>query len=67
MSRHFLNENINVNIKDYSIIDSDRCVQYVTQISGGIEVKILEVLNWSQVSNQPSQLESATATRISRS
>ena len=32
-----------------------------------IGVKILEVVIWSQVSNQPSQLESVVATRISRS
>ena len=36
-------------------------------IIGGIKVKILEVVHWSQVSNQPSHLESDAATRISRS
>ena len=40
---------------------------YVCCISGGIGVKILEVVDWSQVSNQLSQLESVAATRISRS
>ena len=34
---------------------------------GDIGVKILELVYWSQFSNQPSQLESATATRISHS
>ena len=34
-------------------------------LSGGIRVKILEVVDWSQVSNQSSQLESAAAIRIS--
>ena len=35
------------------------------RLSGGIGVKILEVVDWSQISNQPSQFEGATATRIS--
>ena len=35
-------------------------------LSGGIGVKILEVVDWSQVSNQSSQLESVAAARISR-
>ena len=35
------------------------------RLSGGIGVKILEVVDWSQISNQPSQFEVATATRIS--
>ena len=35
-----------------------------TQLSVGIGIKILEVVDWSQVSNQPSQLESAAAIRI---
>ena len=39
----------------------------VEPLSGGIGVNILKVANFSQVSNQPSQLESAAATRISRS
>ena len=34
-------------------------------LPGGIRVEILEVVDWSQVSNQSSQLESAAATRIS--
>ena len=38
---------------------------HVFYIRGAIKVKILEVVDWSQVSNQPSQLESAAATRIS--
>ena len=37
-----------------------------TQLSVGIGIKILEVVDWSQISNQPSQLESAAAIRISR-
>ena len=40
---------------------------YVKYVSGSIGVKILEVVDWSQVSNQPSQVESVTVTRISRS
>ena len=36
-------------------------------LSGGIGAKILEVVDWPQVSNQASHLESAAATRISRS
>ena len=36
-------------------------------LSGGIKVKILEVVDWSQVQNHPSQLESVAATKISRS
>ena len=35
-------------------------------MSEDIGVKTLDVVDWSQVSNQPSQLESAAATRISR-
>ena len=34
---------------------------------GDIGVKILELVDWSQFSNQPSQLESTAATRISHS
>ena len=37
------------------------------RLSGGIKFKILGEVDWSQVSNQPSQLESAAATKISRS
>ena len=36
-------------------------------VSGAIGVKILEVVDWSQVSYQPLQLESTAAARISRS
>ena len=36
-------------------------------LSRGIGVKILEVVVWLQISNLPSQLESADATRISGS
>ena len=36
-------------------------------LSGEIEVKILEIVDCLQVSNQPSHLESAATTRISRS
>ena len=32
-----------------------------TEVSGGIKVKILELVDWSQVSNQPLQLESVAA------
>ena len=31
------------------------------KVSGGIGIKILGVVNWSQLSNQPSQLESVAA------
>ena len=37
----------------------------VQKLSGGIRVKILEVVDWSQLPNQPSQLESAAATASS--
>ena len=36
-------------------------------VSGAIGVKVLKVVDWSQVSYQPLQLESAAAARISRS
>ena len=35
------------------------------RLSREIRVRILQVVNWSQASSQPSQLESAAATRIS--
>ena len=58
---------VHFHLPEWSICLAGPKNSFHSNLSEGIKVNILEVVDWSQVSNHPSQLESTAATRISRS